>query len=53
MLEFWGCEDAPVEADDGDFDGGREDKVGELVGEEDLVLLDEKIPGRYGFGHTL
>lgn len=39
VLEFGGCEDPPVEADDGDFDGGGEDEVGELVGEEDLVLL--------------
>jgi hypothetical protein len=35
-LEAWGCEDAAVEADYGDFDGGAEEEVGELVGEEDL-----------------
>jgi hypothetical protein len=35
-LEAWGCEDAAVEADDGDFDGGAEEEVGELVGQEDL-----------------
>lgn len=39
-LEFRGWEDTPVEADDGDFDGGTEDEVGELVGEEDLAELD-------------
>lgn len=40
VLEFGGCEDSPVEADDGDLDGGGEDEVGELVGEEDLGWLD-------------
>jgi hypothetical protein len=35
-LEAGCCEDAAVEADDGDFDGGAEEEVGELVGEEDL-----------------
>lgn len=35
-MEARGCEDAAVEADDGDFDGGAEQEVGELVGEEDL-----------------
>lgn len=39
-LEFGRCEDAAVEADDGDFDGRAEEEVGELVGEEDLVELD-------------
>jgi hypothetical protein len=35
-LEAPGCEDAAVEADDGDFDGGAEEEVRELIGEEDL-----------------
>ncbi len=35
-MEAEGCEDAAVEADDGDYDGGPEEEVGELVGEEDL-----------------
>lgn len=38
-LEFGGCEDAAIEADDGDFDGWTQDEVGELVGEEDLEVL--------------
>jgi hypothetical protein len=38
-LEAGGCEDAAVEADDGDFDGGAEEEVGELVCEEDLHTL--------------
>ena len=29
-------EDTAVEADDGDFDGGADEKIGKLVGEEDL-----------------
>lgn len=35
-MEAGGCEHAAIEADDGDFDGGAEEEVGELVGEEDL-----------------
>lgn len=38
-LEAGDCEDAAVEADDGDFDGGAEEEVGELVCEEDLHTL--------------
>lgn len=32
-------EDASIEADDGDFDGGAENEVGELVGQKDLVSI--------------
>jgi hypothetical protein len=35
-VEARGRENATVEADDGDFDGGAESKVGELVCDEDL-----------------
>jgi hypothetical protein len=35
-LERFDCEDAPVEADNGDFDCGAENEVGEFVCEEDL-----------------
>lgn len=39
MLEFGGREDAAVEADDGSFDGGADEEVGELVGNEELIAL--------------
>ena len=44
-MEYRGCEETAVEADDGDLDTGAEYEVGELVCEEDLggvrlVLLD-------------
>lgn len=47
-LEFGGCEDAAVEADDGDFDARAEEEVGELVGEEDLVGLDTRMKRPFG-----
>lgn len=40
MLEFRGCEDTAVEADDGGFDGGAEEEVGELICEEDLAEIE-------------
>ena len=36
FLEFGRGEHSAVEADDGDFDGGAKEEVGELVGQEDL-----------------
>ena len=33
-------EDAAIEADEGDFKNGDESKVRELVGDEDLVRLE-------------
>lgn len=39
MLEARCCEYPAVEADDGDFDGGAKEEVGELVGKEDLSKM--------------
>lgn len=40
VLEFGGCEDAAVEADNGGFDGGAEKEVSELVCKEDLAEVE-------------
>jgi hypothetical protein len=48
-LEFGDCEDAAVEADDGDFDGRTENEVCELVGQEDLFLVRQLLWRGLGF----